>query len=155
MYESLPQKASTYRGRILISREIRDELPLGREEVSAVRLRSVRSGSVSVRFGAAQFGSGWFGLVRVGSIRLGSVQFGSSSINSNVPFNAIQFRCIRKSGGEVTTAAQIIDHRARSALHPPSPVLTLRFSPSLSLSLFIRRCHTYMCKKNIRLTSGS
>lgn len=37
MYENLPQKASTYRGRILMSREIRDELPLGREEVNDER----------------------------------------------------------------------------------------------------------------------
>eukprot|EP00752_Nemacystus_decipiens_P012046 g10680.t1 len=32
MYENLPQKASTYRGRILLSREIREHLPIGREE---------------------------------------------------------------------------------------------------------------------------
>lgn len=34
MYDSLPQKASTYRGRVLLSREIRENLPLGREEAS-------------------------------------------------------------------------------------------------------------------------
>ncbi|CAM9578126.1 unnamed protein product, partial [Hapterophycus canaliculatus] len=33
MYENLPQKASTYRGRILLSREIRENLPIGKEEV--------------------------------------------------------------------------------------------------------------------------
>ncbi|CAM9701229.1 unnamed protein product, partial [Scytosiphon promiscuus] len=32
MYENLPQKASTYRGRILLSREIRESLPIGKEE---------------------------------------------------------------------------------------------------------------------------
>lgn len=36
MYENLPQKASTYRGRILLSREIRENLPIGKEEVRAV-----------------------------------------------------------------------------------------------------------------------
>lgn len=33
MYENLPQKASTYRGRVLLSREVREHLPIGREEV--------------------------------------------------------------------------------------------------------------------------
>lgn len=33
IYSTLPQKSSTYRGRILLSREIREELPPGKREV--------------------------------------------------------------------------------------------------------------------------
>ena len=66
MYQNLPQKASTYRGRILISREIRDELPLGKEEVSL--------GWV----GLVWVGLGWVGL---GWVRFGPIPFGAVSLS--------------------------------------------------------------------------
>ncbi|CAM9992524.1 unnamed protein product [Ectocarpus sp. 6 AP-2014] len=39
LYDSLPQKGSTYRGRLLLSREIRESLPIGREEVGRLPKR--------------------------------------------------------------------------------------------------------------------
>ena len=123
MYENLPQKASTYRGRILMSREIRDELPLGKEEVSAVRL-----------------GSAWRSSVRLVSARFGSgQQFGFDSIDSNY---SVQYDSVSLHQEQEWS-------RVVSSLRLPSRIFTLRcsFSLCLPLSRFARPfCHPYAKK---------